>query len=168
MFHMVHTVHFENRSEHNDTRCGRLATSGQSQANSNPSSSARKARPHLWLGFLYCRDRDPNPSKCRCPVDICSSPDRRGRHLLVWFSFSFKLTLNPIIQIKEGKEKQKNLKKLFTNDQTCAIMHLVLSHGPVVQSVSTPACHAGGRRFESVRGRQKALSFWIVLFSLLF
>ena len=25
--------------------------------------------------------------------------------------------------------------------------------GPVVQSVSTPACHAGGRRFESVRGR---------------
>ena len=28
--------------------------------------------------------------------------------------------------------------------------------GPVVQSVSTPACHAGGRRFESVRGRHKA------------
>ena len=27
-------------------------------------------------------------------------------------------------------------------------------YGPVVQSVSTPACHAGGRRFESVRGRQ--------------
>ena len=27
--------------------------------------------------------------------------------------------------------------------------------GPVVQSVSTPACHAGGRRFESVPGRQK-------------
>ena len=27
-------------------------------------------------------------------------------------------------------------------------------HGLVVQSVSTPACHAGGRRFESVRGRQ--------------
>ena len=24
----------------------------------------------------------------------------------------------------------------------------------MVQSVSTPACHAGGRRFESVRGRQ--------------
>ena len=28
------------------------------------------------------------------------------------------------------------------------------THGPVVQSVSTPACHAGGRRFESVPGRQ--------------
>ena len=27
-------------------------------------------------------------------------------------------------------------------------------YGLVVQSVSTPACHAGGRRFESVRGRQ--------------
>ena len=28
-----------------------------------------------------------------------------------------------------------------------------ISYGPVVQSVSTPACHAGGRRFESVPGR---------------
>ena len=28
--------------------------------------------------------------------------------------------------------------------------------GPVVQSVSTPACHAGGRRFESVPGRQES------------
>ena len=27
-------------------------------------------------------------------------------------------------------------------------------NGLVVQSVSTPACHAGGRRFESVPGRQ--------------
>ena len=31
-----------------------------------------------------------------------------------------------------------------------------IQSGPVVQSVSTPACHAGGRRFESVRGRHKA------------
>ena len=30
-----------------------------------------------------------------------------------------------------------------------------MPHGLVVQSVSTPACHAGGRRFESVRGRHK-------------
>ena len=30
--------------------------------------------------------------------------------------------------------------------------------GPVVQSVSTPACHAGGRRFESVPGRHIKLS----------
>ena len=27
-------------------------------------------------------------------------------------------------------------------------------HGPVVQLVRTPACHAGGRRFEPVLGRQ--------------
>ncbi len=30
--------------------------------------------------------------------------------------------------------------------------------GPVVQSVSTPACHAGGRRFESVPGRQESIA----------
>ena len=29
-------------------------------------------------------------------------------------------------------------------------------YGPVVQSVSTPACHAGGRRFESDPGRHIA------------
>ena len=32
--------------------------------------------------------------------------------------------------------------------------HPAAGFGPVVQSVSTPACHAGGRRFESVPGRQ--------------
>ena len=32
----------------------------------------------------------------------------------------------------------------------------VLIRGPVVQLVRTPACHAGGRRFESVLGRQRA------------
>ena len=38
--HMVHTVHFENGTELNDTRCDRLATNGPSSANSKPSSSA--------------------------------------------------------------------------------------------------------------------------------
>ena len=28
-----------------------------------------------------------------------------------------------------------------------------MKHGPVVQLVRTPACHAGGRRFKSVPGR---------------
>ena len=30
-------------------------------------------------------------------------------------------------------------------------------YGPVVQLVRTPACHAGGRRFEPVLGRQGIL-----------
>ena len=38
-------------------------------------------------------------------------------------------------------------------------MHLRPASGPVVQSVSTPACHAGGRRFESVPGRQSRKLF---------
>ena len=43
-------------------------------------------------------------------------------------------------------------KGLYKSDYVC---YNPLCSGPVVQSVSTPACHAGGRRFESVRGRQK-------------
>ena len=37
--------------------------------------------------------------------------------------------------------------------EPCTFHHF---SGPVVQSVSTPACHAGGRRFESVPGRHNA------------
>ena len=58
------------------------------------------------------------------------------------------------------KKFLKISKKYFTNPDSSAIIHFVramqLKHGLVVQSVSTPACHAGGRRFESVRGRQKS------------
>ena len=36
----------------------------------------------------------------------------------------------------------------------CSVFKAQALFGPVVQSVSTPACHAGGRRFESVPGRQ--------------
>ena len=39
--------------------------------------------------------------------------------------------------------------------------------GPVVQSVSTPACHAGGRRFESVPGRHKKARFSACFFVIL-
>ena len=33
----------------------------------------------------------------------------------------------------------------------------LITFGPVVQMVSTPACHAGGRGFEPLPGRQKVL-----------
>ena len=47
----------------------------------------------------------------------------------------------------------------------CFICYNLNCSGPVVQSVSTPACHAGGRRFESVPGRQKTTPpFWVALF----
>ena len=54
-----------------------------------------------------------------------------------------------------------NRKKIIVNFFILGLYKLLficynpLCSGPVVQSVSTPACHAGGRRFESVRGRQK-------------
>ena len=38
--------------------------------------------------------------------------------------------------------------------EPCTFHHV---SGPVVQSVSTPACHAGGRQFESVPGRHNVL-----------
>ena len=53
-------------------------------------------------------------------------------------------------------KKDENFKKKgFTNGDLSVIIHPVL--GPVVQSVSTPACHAGGRQFESVPGRHNVL-----------
>ena len=52
----------------------------------------------------------------------------------------------------------------FTNGQISDIISLV--PGPVVQSVSTPACHAGGRRFESVPGRQTPEAFASGVFSI--
>ena len=44
---------------------------------------------------------------------------------------------------------------LYKSGFVCYNNQAQKEYGPVVQSVSTPACHAGGRRFESVRGRQK-------------
>ena len=49
---------------------------------------------------------------------------------------------------------------LYKRENPC---YNLFCSGPVVQSVSTPACHAGGRRFESVPGRQKrGTILWMV------
>lgn len=58
-YHMVYTVHFENWSELNDTRCGRLATNGLSLANSNPSSTIKAqtaGREHAPALQLYIKE----------------------------------------------------------------------------------------------------------------
>ena len=60
---------------------------------------------------------------------------------------------------------QKSLERLEKSEKTLDKTEkhdiIIKKFGPVVQSVSTPACHAGGRRFESVRGRHNA-SEWSV------
>ena len=38
-----------------------------------------------------------------------------------------------------------------------ALFECLYIYGPVAQLVRAPACHAGGRRFEPVLGRQNAL-----------
>ena len=58
--------------------------------------------------------------------------------------------------------KSKNYR--LTNYDSFSMITRHEVNGPVVQSVSTPACHAGGRRFESVRGRQKNTTRRVVFF----
>ena len=52
----------------------------------------------------------------------------------------------------------KNLKNFFEKSvdktQNRCYINQAVKRGRVVQSVRTPACHAGGRGFKSLRGRQ--------------
>ena len=43
----------------------------------------------------------------------------------------------------------------YKHGVTGSIPVVPTTYGPVVQLVRTPACHAGGRRFESVLGRHR-------------
>ena len=57
-------------------------------------------------------------------------------------------------------KNENSFEKVLTNGNTCAIIikrfteRRKTKSGRVVQSVSTPACHAGGRGFEPLPGRQ--------------
>ena len=57
-------------------------------------------------------------------------------------------------------KNENSFEKVLTNGNTCAIITKRFTErrktksGRVVQSVSTPACHAGGRGFEPLHGRQ--------------
>ena len=57
-----------------------------------------------------------------------------------------------IVEIMGHKAGWESTCLTSMGSQVRALLFPPLS-GPVVQSVSTPACHAGGRRFESVPGR---------------
>ena len=56
-------------------------------------------------------------------------------------------------------KNENSFEKVLTNGNTCAIIikrfteRRKTKSGRVVQSVSTPACHAGGRGFEPLHGR---------------
>ena len=66
-----------------------------------------------------------------------NNPRRRGKHLTSTWEHS---SAGRASALQAGGHRF----------EPCCSHHLF---GPVVQSVSTPACHAGGRRFESVPGR---------------
>ena len=92
------------------------------------------------LCFYVCRQRRLEPSEYSCPVDSCFPPAGRRQH----HSVPSLVTRSKISAsfLKLGLYKLQ----IICYNPYCS--------GPVVQSVSTPACHAGGRRFESVPGRQ--------------
>ena len=64
--------------------------------------------------------------------------------------------INPVAERNRSKREHSSAGRAHALQawghrfEPCCSHH---SNGPVVQSVSTPACHAGGRRFESVPGR---------------
>ena len=101
---------------------------------------------HL-LFFLLCRDRSED---IKATVRWTVAGSRLdGNHTLVCRASS-----------SAPSAAQNDFEKYFrffkkTLYKSTFICYNSSCSGPVVQSVSTPACHAGGRRFESVRGRQK-------------
>ena len=54
----------------------------------------------------------------------------------------------------EGSNPSAPAIKVFTTSVVCVIINESIRNGPVVQLVRTLACHARGRRFEPVPGRQ--------------
>ena len=58
---------------------------------------------------------------------------------------------------KNIKKVKKTLDKMLEIDYYIRALFVRQRFGPIAQLVRAPACHAGGRRFEPVLGRQKCL-----------
>ena len=74
--------------------------------------------------------------------------------------------MNHVAEVSNTKAEYGSIAQLgehlpYKQEVTGSSPVVPTKHGPVVQSVSTPACHAGGRRFESVRGRHKVANLRI-------
>ena len=71
------------------------------------------------------------------------------------------IILHRVSRFNKSTIFSKNCKKCLTSAFVAVIIQLATQPiGPVVQLVRTPACHAGGRRFEPVPGRQYML-IWL-------
>ena len=51
------------------------------KAGSTPVSCSKNKRPPKGRPFIFRKEEGVEPIQCRCPVDTCSSPARRGRPL---------------------------------------------------------------------------------------
>ena len=88
-----------------------------------------------------------------CVEDIVKRRKADLQKCIKKYNFNFRKFFQ-----KKRKKREKTLDKKTEIDYYIQALFVCMQNfGPIAQLVRAPACHAGGRRFEPVLGRQNAL-----------